>query len=38
MQHLDSGKPIIEAQNVAKSFTTQAGRVELFSGLDLSSG
>jgi len=36
MQHLDSGKPIIEAQNVAKSFTTQAGRVELFSGLDLS--
>lgn|SRR5690554_460071 len=35
MQHLDSGKPIIEAQDVAKSFNTQAGKVELFSGLNL---
>ncbi|MET4162408.1 putative ABC transport system ATP-binding protein [Marinobacterium sp. MBR-111] len=36
MQHLDSGKPIIEAHDVAKSFNTQAGKVELFTGLSLS--
>jgi putative ABC transport system ATP-binding protein len=35
MQHLDRGKPIIEAHDVAKSFNTQAGKVELFSGLNL---
>jgi len=36
MQHLDNQKPIIEAQDVAKSFKTQAGRVALFSDLNLS--
>ncbi len=35
MSHLNREEPIIEAQDVAKSFRTQAGAVELFRNLDL---
>lgn len=35
MTHLNREKPLIEAQDVAKSFNTQAGRVQLFQHLDL---
>ncbi len=35
MSHLNREEPIIEAQDVAKSFRTQAGTVELFRNLDL---
>jgi putative ABC transport system ATP-binding protein len=35
MSHLNREEPIIEAQDVAKSFRTQAGTVDLFSNLDL---
>ncbi|MGB2129971.1 MAG: ABC transporter ATP-binding protein [Marinobacterium sp.] len=35
MTHLNREKPIIEAQDVAKSFKTQAGSVQLFQHLDL---
>lgn len=35
MSHLNREEPIIEAQDVAKSFRTQAGQVELFRHLDL---
>lgn len=35
MQHLNSENTIIEAQDVAKSFNTQAGKVALFSDLNL---
>lgn len=36
MSHLNHEEPIIEAQDVAKSFRTQAGTVELFRNLKLS--
>jgi putative ABC transport system ATP-binding protein len=35
MSHLNREEPIIEAQDVAKSFRTQAGTVDLFRNLDL---
>ncbi|MBR9830268.1 MAG: ABC transporter ATP-binding protein [Oceanospirillales bacterium] len=35
MSHLNREKPLIEAQDVAKSFNTQAGSVELFRNLDV---
>ncbi|MBV0933961.1 ABC transporter ATP-binding protein [Marinobacterium weihaiense] len=35
MSHLNREKPLIEAQDVAKSFNTQAGRVDLFRDLTL---
>ena len=35
MSYLNREKPLIEAQDVAKSFNTQAGKVELFHGLRL---